>query len=302
MTSWILFFLLFSLGFIVDFFFHSKKKSTMKESVLWSIFWTLIAFGFNAWIYFAEGREPAIDFFTAYLVERNLSLDNLFVFLLIFKAFAIPHDSRYKVLFWGIFGAFIMRALFITGGIFLLTAFHPILYVFGAFLIYSGIKMFKAKQEEIYPEKNPIIMGLEKWFPVTHDATAKTFFVKKDKIYYATPLFLALVAIETTDVIFALDSIPAVLGITTDPLIVFTSNMFAILGLRSLYFVLERSFDYFHYLHYGLSCVLIFIGFKMVASDFIHISTELSLGLIIGILGISIAASWLKPPQNKASK
>lgn len=300
MTSWILFFIIIALAFIVDIFCHSKKEKTpVKEALIWSIFWTLLAFAFNGWIYYAEGKKSALDFFTAYLVERTLSIDNLFVFLIVFKAFAIPPSLRYKVLFWGILGAFVMRALFIAGGIFLIAKFHWVLYVFGAFLIYSGIKLMKGEKEEIDPENNPIILQLQKWFPVVHDIHAKSFFVIKEGVYYATPLLLALVAIETSDVIFALDSIPAVLGITQDPMIVFTSNMFAILGLRSLYFVLESSFDYFHYLHYGLATVLIFIGVKMISANFFPIPTGLSLVIIAAVLGASMIASKVFPQKNQ---
>ena len=299
MITWILFFILIVGAFLIDISRHSKReKIPIKEAIIWSIFWTLLALAFNGWIYYAEGKENALNFFTAYLVERTLSIDNLFVFLVIFKAFSIPPSVRYKVLFWGILGAFVMRALFIGGGIFLITKFHWILYVFGAFLIYSGIKLMKGQKEEVDPEKNPIILGLQKWLPVVHDCNATTFFVLKEGVYYATPLFLALVAIETTDVVFALDSIPAVLGITQDPMIVFTSNMFAILGLRSLYFVLESSFDYFQYLHYGLSIILIFIGVKMITAHFFPIPIEISLTIIMAVLAISMAASKFYPSQK----
>jgi tellurite resistance protein TerC len=300
MTSWIIFFIIIAFAFIVDTFAHSKKQTTpIKEALVWSLFWILLALAYNGWIYYSKGKDPALNFFTAYLVEKTLSIDNLFVFLVIFKAFAIPPSARHKILFWGILGAFVMRAIFIIGGIFLLTKFHWVFYVFGAFLIYSGIKLMKSEKEETKPEHNPLALQLQKWFPIVHDPQAKTFFVIKEGVYYATPLFLALVAIETTDIIFALDSIPAVLGITTDPLIVFTSNMFAILGLRSLYFVLESSFDYFHYLHYGLSLVLIFIGLKMISADFFPIPTEFSLGVIAAVLGVAMLASKVFPQKNQ---
>lgn len=300
MTSWILFFVIFVIAFILDIFAHSKKEKTpIKEALAWSVFWTLLALAYNAWIYHAEGKDAGLKFFTAYVVERTLSVDNLFVFLVIFKAFSIPPLARYKVLFWGILGAFVMRAVFIAGGIFLLMKFHWILYVFGAFLIYSGIRLLKVEKEEVDPERNPIVVRLQRWLPVVHDLKAKTFFVRKEGMTYATPLFLALVAIETTDVIFALDSIPAVLGITTDPLIVFTSNIFAILGLRALYFVLESSFSYFHYLTLGLSIILIFIGIKMISANFIYIPIEVSLGVIVGVLGASMIASKVFPQKSQ---
>lgn len=299
MITWTLFFISIIGAFILDMSLHSKQQKTpVKQALIWSIFWTLLALAFNGWILYAEGHDSALKFFTAYIVERTLSIDNLFVFLIVFKAFAIPVNARYKVLFWGIAGAFIMRALFIVGGIFLITKFHWILYLFGAFLIYSGFKLMKGEKEEVDPENNPIIIALQKWLPVVHDTHSKSFFILKNGVYYATPLFLALIAIETTDVIFALDSIPAVLGITTDPMIVFTSNMFAILGLRALYFVLESSFDYFQYLHYGLAIILIFIGVKMIAANFVYIPIELSLGIIIAVLALSMGASMLYPTKK----
>lgn len=294
MTTWVIFFVVVILAFIIDLFGHSKNKTNrVKEALIWSAFWIFLALAFNGWIYFSKGKDAALKFFTAYLVEKSLSVDNLFVFLVIFKAFAIPGAARHKILFWGILGAFVMRAIFIPSGILLLTTFHWILYVFGAFLVYSGIKLFKAEKEEADPKNNPLILRLQKWLPVDPDPEGKHFFVVKQGIYYITPSLLALIAIETTDVVFALDSIPAVLGITTDLLIVFTSNIFAILGLRSLYFVLESSLEYFHYLHYGLSIVLIFIGLKMIGSDLVHIPIELSLGIIAAVLGASMLASKL---------
>lgn len=181
MTSWILFFVIIAIAFIIDALAHSKKEATrVKEALIWTCFWIALALGFNAWIYFAAGKEAALNFFTAYLVEKTLSIDNLFVFLVIFKAFAIPPTARHKVLFWGILGAFVMRALFIAGGILLLAKFHWLLYVFGAFLIYSGIKLMKAEKTEADPEKNPIVIWLQRWFPVVHDSSSKTFFVKKE--------------------------------------------------------------------------------------------------------------------------
>lgn len=295
MLTWVIFSIVILIALTIDLRLHStKEKPNISHAIFWSVLWTILAFAFNLWIYTQHGKESALNFLTSYIVERALSVDNLFVFLLVFKSFSIPPRLRHKVLFWGVLGAIIMRALFITGGIALVSYFSFILYLFGLFLIFTGFKLAFYGDEKFNPEKNPIILWIKKWIPV--DTSNKDqFFTKKRNGWMITPLFLALVAVEISDVIFAIDSIPAVLGITTDPLIVYTSNIFAILGLRSLYFVLERSLDYFHYLHYALASILCFIGFKMLFAGFFHIPAGISLGFILGALAISIAASILKP-------
>ncbi len=295
MLTWTIFSLIIIAALWIDLGLHStKEKIKVSTALFWSILWTILALGFNLWIYSQHGKEAGLNFLTSYVVERALSIDNLFVFLLIFQAFSIPPRLRHKVLFWGVLGAIIMRALFITGGIALVSYFSFILYVFGAFLIFTGFKLAFYGTDEFQPEKNPIIVWIRKWIPV--DTSNKdVFFIKKRAGWVITPLFLALVAVEISDVIFAIDSIPAVLGITTDPMIVYTSNIFAILGLRSLYFVLERSLEYFHYLHYALAAILCFIGFKMLIAGFWHIPASLSLAVIVGALGLSVAASIMKP-------
>lgn len=297
MLTWLLFAVVILIALSIDLGLHStKEKPKISSAIFWSVLWTLLALGFNLWIYNQHGKESALNFLTSYVVERALSVDNLFVFLLVFKAFSIPPRLRHKVLFWGVLGAIVMRALFITGGIALVSYFSFILYFFGLFLVFTGFKLAFYGNEEIHPEKNPIILWIQKWIPI--DTSNKDqFFTRKRNGWMITPLFLALVAVEISDVIFAIDSIPAVLGITTDPMIVYTSNIFAILGLRSLYFVLERSLDYFHYLHYALAAILCFIGFKMLLADILHIPAGISLGVIVGVLTISIAASILKPPS-----
>lgn len=299
MLTWTIFAIVVLTALATDLGLHStKEKPKISHALFWSVLWTVLALGFNLWIYNHIGKEPALNFLTGYVVERALSVDNLFVFLIVFKAFSIPPRLRHKVLFWGVLGAIVLRALFITGGIALVSYFNFVLYLFGIFLIFTGFKLAFYGNEEIHPEKNPIILWIQKWFPVDTQNKDR-FFTKTSKGWIITPLFLALVAVEISDVIFAIDSIPAVLGITTDPMIVYTSNIFAILGLRSLYSVLERSLDYFHYLHYALAAILCFIGFKMLFADLIHIPIGISLGFITGALAVSIGASFYKPSEKK---
>lgn len=298
MITWIVFGIAVLFALIIDLGLHSnKKKPSLSSAFFWSAFWILLAFAFNGWIYFVYGKQSALNFLTAYLVEKALSVDNLFVFLIIFKAFCIPPPLRHKVLFWGVLGAIVMRALFIAGGVALVNYFTFMFYIFGLFLIYTGIKLAFQDEKQIHPEKNPIILWFQKWMPMDFNNGNDHFFIKKNNIWHATPLFVALLAVEISDLIFAIDSIPAVLGITTDLLIVFTSNIFAILGLRSLYFALEPTLDLFHYLHYGLSAILIFIGSKMLLADFYHMPIKYSLGFIAATLALSIGASLLMPKK-----
>jgi len=250
-------------------------------------------------VYFWHGRGPALEFVTGYVIELSLSVDNLFVFLLIFRYFQVPTVHQHKVLFWGILGALIMRAVFILAGVGLIRQFHWIIYIFGALLVYSGIKLFRQENAEIHPEKNPLLRLFRRWIPVTKDYEEAKFFVRRPGLY-ATPLFIVLLVVETTDVLFAVDSIPAILAITLDAFIVYTSNVFAILGLRSMYFALAGMMELFHYLHYGLSLVLIFVGGKMLVSHYYQIPTELALGIVAGILIISVVASMVHPRKAKA--
>jgi tellurite resistance protein TerC len=233
------------------------------------------------------------------VIELSLSVDNLFVFLLIFRYFQVPTVHQHKVLFWGILGALVMRAIFILAGVGLIRQFHWIIYVFGALLVYSGIKLFRQENAEIHPEKNPLLRLFRRWIPVTTEYEGDKFFVRRPGLY-ATPLFIVLLVVETTDVLFAVDSIPAILAITLDAFIVYTSNVFAILGLRSMYFALAGMMELFHYLHYGLSLVLIFVGGKMLVSHYYQIPTEIALGTVAGILIISVVASILHPRKAKA--
>lgn len=295
MVTWTIFSLAIVIALAVDLGLHSKHlKPTVKSAVLWSIFWIFLALCFNAWIYFAEGKVPALNFLTSYLVEKALSVDNLFVFLVIFKTFQIPSELRHKVLFWGVVGAIVMRALFILGGIALVSHFSFVFYIFGLFLIYTAYKLAFQHEEELHPDQNLILSSIKKWIPLNTTIKSDHFFIKKEGKWFATNLFLALLAVEISDLVFALDSIPAVLGITTNLMIVFTSNIFAILGLRSLYFALEKTLDLFQHLHYGLAAILAFIGIKMLIADFYHVPTYQSLGFIGLAIMVSIGASLNK--------
>ena len=280
--------------------FHRRTHVVkFREALLWSAVWIALAAIFAVIVYFWHGRVPAVEFVTGYVIELSLSVDNLFVFLLIFRYFQVPTIHQHKVLFWGILGALIMRAIFILAGVGLIRQFHWIIYIFGALLVYSGIKLFRQENAEIHPEKNPLLRLFRRWIPVTKDYEEAKFFVRRPGLY-ATPLFIVLLVVETTDVLFAVDSIPAILAITLDAFIVYTSNVFAILGLRSMYFALAGMMELFHYLHYGLSLVLIFVGGKMLVSHYYQIPTELALGIVAGILIISVVASMVHPRKAKA--
>jgi tellurite resistance protein TerC len=272
--------------------FHRKAHVIkIKEALSWSAFWITLALLFNLGIYFWRGPEIAFEFLTGYLIEKSLSVDNIFVFLLIFSYFGVPSLYQHKVLFWGILGALIMRAVFIATGITLIEKFHWIIYLFGAFLILTGIRMALQKERKINPERNLVLRLFRRWVPVTEEYVEGNFFVKRVSRYLVTPLFIVLLVVETTDVIFAVDSIPAILAITLDPFIVYTSNVFAILGLRALYFAVAGIMGLFHHLHYGLSAVLVFVGIKMLVTDIYKIPVSMALSVVAGILFISVIAS-----------
>lgn len=279
--------------------FHRKAHVVKtKEALLWSAVWIAMALLFNLGVYFWQGQKVALEFLTGYLIEKSLSVDNIFVFIMIFAYFGVPALYQHKVLFWGILGALVMRALFIASGVALIERFHWIIYVFGAFLILTGVKMAWQKDKEIHPEKNPLLRLFRRLMPVTDRYHGGAFFVKQAGGSFATPLFVVLLLVETTDLIFAVDSIPAILAITLDPFIVYTSNVFAILGLRSLYFALAGIMPLFHYLNYGLAAILAFVGAKMMLVDFYKIPIGISLGVVAAILLISVVASLLWPrPQ-----
>ncbi len=274
--------------------FHRKSHTVgMKEALTWSGVWIALALLFNAGIWYWRGPDQGLTFLTGYVVELSLSVDNLFVFLLIFAYFKVPAQYQHKVLFWGILGALVMRAVFIGAGIALIQKFHWIIYVFGAILVISGLKMAFEKDKEVHPEKNPVLRLFRRFMPVTGEYHGGDFFVKRGQLWAATPLFIVLLMLETTDLVFAVDSVPAVLAITTDPFIVYTSNVFAILGLRSMFFALAGVMKLFAYLHYGLAAVLVFVGAKMLLADFYKIPTLASLLVIVGLLGVAVVASLL---------
>jgi tellurite resistance protein TerC len=282
--------------------FHRKAHVIrFREALLTSLFWIALAGVFAVGVYFWRGRATALEFTTGYLVEESLSVDNLFVFLLIFRYFRVEPVYQHKVLFWGIIGALIMRAVFIFAGVGLIHRFHWIIYIFGAWLVYTGLRLAFAGETEVHPDQNPIVRWFRRWFPMTKEYDGGRFFVRRGGLF-ATPLFVVLLVVETTDVMFATDSIPAILAITRDPFIVYTSNVFAILGLRSLYFALSGMMELFAYLHYGLSAILVFIGAKMLASNFFSIPTGAALGAVAGVLTISIVVSILFPPKEAKAK
>jgi tellurite resistance protein TerC len=275
--------------------FHRKTHEvSAKEAAVWSAVWVGLALVFNGLVYLWFGPERALEFTTGWLIEKALAVDNIFVFVVIFSAFAIPAVYQHRILFWGVLGALVMRAAFIFAGSAFVQRFHWAIYVFGGILAITGVKLLFQKEEEIHPERNLFVRLCRRLFPVTPKPEGDRFFVRKDGRLFATPLLLALVAVEVSDVIFAVDSIPAIFAITYDPFIVFTSNIFAILGLRSLYFLLASVITKFAYLKIGLSAVLVFVGAKMVLSDVYKLPIAASLAIIAGILTASIVVSILK--------
>jgi tellurite resistance protein TerC len=281
-------------------FQRREREIRIKEALAWSAVWILLALLFNVGLFVLHGKEASLQFLTGYMIELSLSVDNLFVFLLIFMYFKVPPRYQHKVLFWGILGAQVMRGILIGLGVALIWKFHWILYVFGIFLVFTGIKMGLQKEEmQVRPERNVLVRIFRRFVPVTAGYHGSKFFLKLDGQRYATLLFIVVIVVETTDLLFALDSIPAIFAITTDPFIVYTSNIFAILGLRSLYFALAGMMNLFHYLKAGLSIVLSFVGIKMLLSAVYPISIVVTLAVVGGVIFLSILASILWPKQEK---
>lgn len=280
-----------------------RKKSYeigLKEALTWTGVWITLAMIFNLFVYYYFDKEKAIEFFTGYLIEKSLSVDNIFVIIMIFSYFKVPASYQHKVLFWGILGALVMRVIFILAGIELIHKFHWLIYIFGGFLVFTGIKMLTSGEDKFEPgEKNIVVRLARKIFPFTDSFEGDKFFIRREAKLWATPLFMVVILIEATDLIFAVDSIPAILAISDDAFIVYTSNVFAILGLRSLYFALAGVEKYFKYLKYGLSTILIFVGVKMCITDWYKIPVDLSLIVIVFILSISMLASVIV--QKKSS-
>jgi tellurite resistance protein TerC len=301
---WILF-NLFALGMLVlDLlvFHRGSRPVRSREALAWSALWIGLAAAFAVLVFFWQGRQVALEFVTGYVLELSLSVDNLFIFLLIFRYFAVPEQHQRGVLFWGILGALLMRGAFILAGVGLIQRFHWILYILGALLIYSGIRLGLAGEHQVNPATNPAVKALRRLLPVTDDYHGGRFFVrgwKGNPGLYATPLLIVLAVIETTDVLFAVDSIPAVLAVTLNAFIVYTSNVFAILGLRSMYFAVSGLMKVFHFLHYGLALVLILVGLKMVIADRFPIPTHVTLAVVAGVLAVSIVASVMFPEKRR---
>lgn len=303
-TLWIFFNVFILIMIVLDLgVFHRKSKEIgVKDALMWTSVWIVLAFCFNVFIYYQLGEEKAYEFFTGYLIEKSLSVDNIFVMILIFSFFNVPTAYQHKVLFWGILGALVMRVCFILVGVELIHKFHWLVYIFGAFLIYTGSKFFTQSDVKIDLEKNTMVRLARKWFRFTPNFEGDNFFVRKDGVLWATPLLIVVLVIEATDLVFAVDSIPAILSISDDAFIVYTSNVFAILGLRSLYFVLSGFEKYFAYLKYGLAVILIFVGLKMCLADFYKVPIEISLTFIITTLALSIMASLALQARSAEKK
>jgi tellurite resistance protein TerC len=282
--------------------FHRKAHAiTVREAVLWSAVWVTLSLSFNVWIFLAHGHQPGVEFLTAYLIEQSLSMDNIFVFLLIFRAFGVEPRFQHRVLFWGVLGAIILRGSMIGLGTVLIQRFEWVLYLFGAFLLYVGAHMLIRGHEDFHPERNPLLRWARRIFPMAESVQDERFFVSEKGRWAITGLFLTLLVVESSDVIFALDSIPAVFGITRQPFLVYTSNICAILGLRSFYFLLSGALTLFRYLDDGVSAVLIFVGAKMLAEPWIHLSPLVSLSVVAGLLGTAMVASIIAARMSESS-
>lgn len=283
--------------------FHKRSEViTVKNALMWTGIWITLAMAFNVFVYYYFGKQEAIEFLTGYLIEKSLSVDNIFVIIMIFSYFHVPNAYQHKVLFWGILGALVMRVIFIFAGIELINRFHWLIYIFGGFLIITALRMLFAGEEKLQPEKNPVVKLVRRIFPVTASFEGDNFFVRRKSKLWATPLFVVVIMIETTDLIFAVDSIPAILAITDDPFIVYTSNVFAILGLRSLYFALAGIEQYFHFLKYGLAAILVFVGGKMCLADIYKIPVDVSLIVIVSLLTLAIIFSVVFPKKVQSSE
>jgi tellurite resistance protein TerC len=296
---WVVFAVVITAALVLDLgVFHRKsKKVSLRVALIESAAWIVLSLLFAVYVHFSRGTQAGVAFLTGYLVEKSLSVDNIFVFVLIFRAFQVPERSQHKVLFYGVIGALVMRALFVLAGVELLQNFHFILYIFGGILVVTAIQMLRPGQRAIEPERNWLVRITRQFIPVLTDYGGEDFWVKRERKWNATPLFMALVAVEAMDIVFAVDSVPAVLAITRDTFIVYSSNAFAILGLRALYFALADILPRFRFLHQGLAAILLFVGFKMIASDWIDLPDLVALGVIAGILSITIVASLTASPR-----
>ncbi|MCC7355085.1 MAG: TerC family protein [Anaerolineae bacterium] len=282
---------------------HRKAHAVrLREAAIWSAVWICLSLAFNGVVYLWRGPEAGLQFLTGYLIEKSLSIDNIFVFVLIFSYFSVPATYQHRVLFWGVLGALVMRAILIAAGVVLIEKFHWIIYIFGAFLIFTGWRMARHQEIELHPEANPVVRLARRFIPIHPHYEGQSFFIRQGGRLLATPLLLVLLIVESTDLVFAVDSIPAVLAISTDPFIVYTSNVFAILGLRALYFLLAGIMDRFRYLRVGLAVVLVFVGFKMVVSDLYHIPIAVALGVVGGVILVSIIVSLAFRPATSSAQ
>jgi tellurite resistance protein TerC len=299
---WILFNVFVLVMLALDLGVFNRRVHTVKfrEALGWSAMWIALATAFAVLVYFWHGRTESLEFATGYVIELSLSIDNLFVFLVIFRYFRVPSELQHRVLFWGIVGALVTRGIFILAGVSLISRFEWLTYVFGALLVFSGLKLLRQGDEEIHPERNPLLRVFRKMIPVTDDYEGEKFWVRRPGLY-ATPLVVVLLVVETTDILFAVDSIPAVLAITLNAFIVYTSNVFAILGLRSMYFAVAGMMDLFEYLHYGLALVLVLIGTKMLLAHYYKVPTVIALGTVAGVIAVSVVASLVFPRKGRAA-
>ena len=302
-AAWIVFniFVLALLALDLGVFHRKAHAVSVKEAAGWSVAWIALGLAFGVGIWWFEGKEPALQYLAGYLIEKSLSVDNIFVIALIFSYFAVPALYQHRVLFWGILGALVMRGALIGAGSFLLERFHFLVWVFGAFLVVTGIKMALHDNAELHPEKNPLVRLARRLLPVTNDYDGQKFFTRRDGRLFATPLFLVLLVVESMDLVFAVDSVPAIFAVTSDPFLVYTSNVFAILGLRSLYFLLAGVMDRFVYLKLGLSAILVFVGLKMALAEFFKVPVGISLGVIGLVLAVSVAASLVATRRRKTA-
>lgn len=302
--EWVAFGTIIAIMLIVDLGIFHKKSHTVsiKESLVWTGIWIALSLIFNAWVYFSMGQQKGLEFLTGYIIEKSLSIDNIFVISLIFSYFKVPSQYQHRVLFWGVLGALLFRIIFVFAGVALIQKFHWMIYLFGGFLVFTGLKMLKESDKKIDIEHNPMITFVRRFFKITPQFEGQKFYIVKDGVRHFTPLFLVLIMIESTDIVFAVDSIPAILAITPDPFIVFTSNVFAILGLRSLYFAVNGIMEMFEYINYALSGILVFVGFKMLVSSYIKVPTALSVGVIFTLIIASILASIYFPKKKHKNK
>ena len=301
MILWWMFFGVFILAMLtLDLGVFSRRAHAVKikESLCWTSFWVALAFLFCTGIYFFYSHQKSLEFLTGYLIEYSLSIDNLFVFLLFFRYFSVPVDYEQKALIWGIIIALMARGIFIFAGIALINQFHWIIYVFGSFLIFTAIGLARGKEQEVHPGKNVLIKLLRLFMPISHEYSGNKFFTVINNKRYATPLIVVILGLGTTDVFFAVDSIPAVLAVTTDPFIVFTSNVFAVLGLRSLFFAISGLMKLFHFLHYGLAVILGFVGIKMLISNFYKVDIGVSLLVVAAVIALSVITSLIWPQKG----